>query len=112
MGVPDRPEDVLARRAAADRREAVGQRLVDDEVDLQALGGDLVQDSADLRSVALADLVDMPLGRDAQLERVPFLRKQARRREPVLILRPFNDLLEAGENLLPHVHGEEGTVCR
>ena len=73
-------------------------------MDLHAFRRDLVEDAADLRTVALPNLIDEALRRNAHIERVAFLRDEASGREPVLILRPVNDLLEAGEDLLPNVH--------
>jgi len=84
-----------------------GERVLRHEVDLDALGRNLVQKRADLWAVALPDLVDEVLGGDADIHRVALLGDEASRGEPVLILRPVNDLLQAGENLLPDVHRRE-----
>ena len=67
------------------------------------------EEAADLGAEALADLVDIALGRDGDVERVAFLGHETGRREPGVILRPINDLLDAGEDLAPGAHvGDDG----
>src|ERR1043166_3112705 len=105
-GIEDGRRNLFSRWRT--RRAEVVETVVgvDDEVDLEAFGGDLVQRGADLAAVAFADFVDVALRWNGHVERIPFLGNETSRGKPGVIVRSFNDLLDTSENLLPDVHRE------
>jgi len=77
-------------------------------VEVQAIEGDLVEDGANVGTEALADLLDVALRRDADVDGVAALRQKTGRGKPVFIFRPINGLLQPVEDLLPQIHGAAG----
>src|SRR5688500_19457979 len=78
-------------------------------MDLDPFGGDFVEQATDLSAETLPDLVDVTLGWNSHVERIALLTQKTRRREPGVILRPVNDLLDPAEHLRPGVHGGGGS---
>ena len=86
-------------RRCSDRNLCIG-----DELQIQAVGREIVENRTDLHPVPIADGVDESLGRDADVHSLAALRQKTGRREPGYILRPINALLQPIEDLLPNIH--------
>jgi hypothetical protein len=98
--------ELVFRRGDRNGEVVGGEGGVDDEMDLKTLGGDLVEDAANLGAETLPNLVDVALRRYGDIKGIPFLSQKPGLSKPGVILRPVNDLLDPAEHLQPCIHGK------